>query len=251
MLYFLVYNDNTHSKYLNKLLESIKIYGKEFQIIIFDKKDIDSEFINKNKLILNCSRGGGYWLWKPYIINETLKKINENDIIFYLDSKYYFIKNFTNLYSEYMKNNNILVWKNKPNEPIYYTKNWCKMDVINKYNMFNYVFNENAIESWAGAIIIKKTTETIKYIQEWLEMCCIYEDITDTPSKIKNSDLFIDHRHDQSLLNIILHKYNIEMQFFENKYLQNVFMPFRYKPKTIDPLFKHQRNCRRRPSIIS
>jgi hypothetical protein len=207
MLYFLVYNDNTHNYYLSKLLESVEIYGKEFQIIIFDKKDIDSDFMNKNKLILNCSRGGGYWLWKPYIINETLKKINDNDIIFYLDSKYYFINNFTNLYSEYMKNNNILVWKNKPNELVYYMKNWCKMDVIVKYNMFNNVFNENAEDCWGGAIIIRKTTETIKYMHEWLEMCSIYENITDSVSTIKNNNLFIEHRHDQSLLSIILHKY--------------------------------------------
>jgi hypothetical protein len=228
MLYFLVYNDNTHNDYLSKLLESVKIYGKEFQIIIFDKKDIDSDFINKNNLILNCSRGGGYWLWKPYIINETLKNINDNDIIFYLDSKYYFIKPFTNLYSEYMKNNNILVWKNKPNQIDYYMKNWCKMDVIVKYDMFNKIFNENALDCWGGAIIIRKTTETIKYMQEWLDMCCIYEDITDSVSTIENSNLFIEHRHDQSLLSIILHKYNIEMQFFENKYLQNVRVPFIY-----------------------
>ena len=228
MLYFLVYNDNTHNDYLCKLLESVEIYGKEFEIIIFDKKDIDSDFMNKNNLILNCARGGGYWLWKPYIINETLKKINDNDIIFYLDSKYYFIKNFTNLYSEYMKNNNILVWKNKPNQIDYYMKNWCKMDVIVKYNMFDKVFNENALDGWGGAIIIRKTTETIKYMQEWLDMCCIYEDITDSVSTIENSNLFIEHRHDQVLLSIILHKYNIEMQFFENKYLQNVRVPFIY-----------------------
>jgi len=42
MLYFFVYNDNTHNYYLSKLLESVEIYGKEFQIIIFDKKDIDA-----------------------------------------------------------------------------------------------------------------------------------------------------------------------------------------------------------------
>jgi hypothetical protein len=226
MLYFLVYNDYQHNDYLDKLLESVKTYGKEFNIIVFDKNNIDSEFLEKNKSILNCSRGGGYWLWKPYIINETLKKINDDDIIFYIDSKYYFIQDFTDLYSEYMKNNDLLVWKNKPNEQVWYMKNWCKMDVINKYNIFDKVFNKNAEDCWAGALIVKKNNNTIKYVQEWLDMCCIYEDITDSPSKIINISLFNEHRHDQSLLSIILHKYNIEMQFFEKKYLQNVRVPF-------------------------
>lgn len=202
------------------------MYGKEFNIIIFKKNDIDTDFIEKNKSILNCKRGGGYWLWKPYIINETLKKINDNDIIFYVDSKYYFIEPFENLYKDYMKNNDLLVWKNKPNSPIWYMKNWCKMDVIHKYNMFNKVFNENAEDCWAGALIIKKNENTTKYIQEWLDMSCIYENITDSNSKIENSNLFKEHRHDQSLLSIVLYKYNIQIQFFEKKYLQNVRRPF-------------------------
>jgi hypothetical protein len=226
MIYFLVYNDNTHNPHIDKLLKSVRMYGKECKIIIFNKNDIDVDFFNKNKSILNCSRGGGYWLWKPYIINETLKKINENDIVFYMDSKYYFTQNFTNLYSDYMRNNDILAWKNKPNEQVWYMKNWCKMDVIYKYNMFDKVFSENAEDCWAGALVIKKTENTIKYIQEWLDMCCIYEDITDSPSKIRNIGLFKEHRHDQSLLSIILYKYNIETQFFEKKYLQNVRSPF-------------------------
>jgi hypothetical protein len=226
MLYFLVYNDNTHTIHIQKLLQSVKIYGKEFQIIVFNKNDIDDKFKNNNSSILNCKRGGGYWLWKPYIINETLKKIKNDDIVFYMDSKYYFIENFTKLYSDYIINNDILLWKNKPNESIYYMKNWCKMDVIHKYNIFDKVFNENVEDCWAGAIMVKKNKNTIQYIQEWLDMCCIYEDITDSHSKRKNSDTFNEHRHDQSLLSIIVDKYNIKLQYFEKKYLQNVRSPF-------------------------
>jgi len=128
-----------------------------------------------------------------------------------------------------MKNNDLLVWKNKPNERIWYMKNWCKMHVILKYNMFNRVFCENAEDCWGGALIIKKNKNTTKYIQEWLDMCCIYEDITDSKSMVKNNPLFHEHRHDQSLLSIILHKYNIQMHFFEKKYLQNVRAPFKMR----------------------
>jgi hypothetical protein len=208
------------------LLESVKKYGKDFEIIVFNKNDMDDDFILNNKNILELDRGGGYWLWKPYIINETLKKINENDIVFYLDSKYYFMEDFTELYLNYMENNDLLVWKNKPNNPIWHMKNWCKMDVILKYDMFKKIFDENAEECWGGALVIKKNENTIKYMKEWLDMCCIYEDITDAPSKVENSGLFCEHRHDQTLLSIILYKYNIPMQFFEKKYLQNVRTPY-------------------------
>lgn len=226
MLYFLVYNDNTHNIHMDRLLKSVQEYGKEFEIIIFNRSDIDAEFMNKNKDILDLQRGSGYWLWKPYIINKTLEKIKDGDIIFYLDSKYYFLEKFQGLYKDYMKNNDLLIWKNKPNWPIFYMKNWCKMDVILKYNMFDKIFREHIEDSWAGALVIKKSEKTIKFIQDWLDMSSIYEDITDSESKNKNIVLFNEHRHDQSLLSILVHKNNIPLQFFENKYLQNVRNPF-------------------------
>jgi hypothetical protein len=226
MFYFIIYNDNKHNEYLEKLLSSLKKYGKEFKLMAFNKNDIDKDFKEKNKEILNCSRGAGYWLWKPYIINKMLDTMNEGDIVFYLDSKYYFIEEIRNLYENIIKNNDIIVWKNKPNEPIWFMKNWCKMDVIEKYKMNEKIFKENAEDCWAGALIVKKTPNTIKYIKEWLEMCCIYEDITDSPSILENTSDFREHRHDQTLLSIILHKYNIEMQYFEKKYLQNIRSPY-------------------------
>ena len=221
MHYFLVYHDGSHKQYLINLIKSVEKYGREFKVIIFKKSNIDNNFVEANKSILDCQRGGGYWLWKPYIINEVLKTVNQNDIIFYLDSKYQFIKKFTKLYSDFMKNNDIMVWKNKPNEGGYYMKNWCKMDVITKYGMYNKVFNENAEDCWAGAIIVKKNENSSRIIQEWLDMCCNYHDISDSPSENINSSMFEEHRHDQSMLSIVLHKYNIPLQFFETTYLQN------------------------------
>jgi hypothetical protein len=66
MFYFLVYNDNTHTNYLRQLIRSVEKYGSEFKIIIFNKRNIDSEFVEKNKHILNCKRGGGL------LVMETL-----------------------------------------------------------------------------------------------------------------------------------------------------------------------------------
>ena len=223
MLYFLVYNDNTHTKHIDKLLQSVKTYGPEFNVIVFNKTDMDPEFVNTHKRILECSRGGGYWLWKPYIIHETLQRVNTGDTVFYLDSSYYFIEPFADLYANVK---DMLVWKNKPNEEVWLMKNWCKMHVIQKYQMGYKVFGDNAEDCWAGALVLKKTKNTMNYVREWLNMCCTYEDITDSLSKIDNTSFFREHRHDQSLLSIVIHKYGIHMRTFGKKYLQNARRPF-------------------------
>lgn len=225
MFYFLVYNDNTHIPELKKLLASVQQYGKEFKIIMFNKKDMDPEFVSKHKSILTCKRGGGYWLWKPYIIHKTLQHLHENDVVFYLDAKYYFTEPFAPLI-DHLKTSDIVLWKNKPNEECYFMKHWCKMDVIHRYLIYEEVMNQNALDCWAGAILVKKTNTTVNYIQEWLSMCCHYENISDSPSFMRNEDDFNGHRHDQTMLSIIVLKYEIPLHTFEKKYLQNVRNPY-------------------------
>jgi len=237
--YFILYNDSTHNDYLSHMKKSIERYGPEFKIFVFDKRMLDPLFVKKHDIILYWKKGGGYWLWKSKIIYDLLTEVNFNDIIFYCDLKFYFIDYVSILYKKHFEdeNNELLVWKNKPGEPIFYMKNWCKMDVVVKYNMYQKVFVENCVDSWAGAMVIKKTNNTLKYIKEWLDMCTCYEDITDEPSRIKNRPEFKDHRHDQSLLSIVLHKYGIVMQNFEKGVLQNCRAPYSSENST-----KHNRS---------
>ncbi len=56
------------------------------EVFSYNYSDIDDEFKEKNKHILEQPRGAGFWLWKPYIIKKTLEKIEENDLLFYSDS---------------------------------------------------------------------------------------------------------------------------------------------------------------------
>ena len=91
--------------------------------------------------------------------------------------------------------------------------------------MFERVFFNNIEACWAGAMILKKTNNTVSIINEWLTMCSC-DDITDRPSIIPNNADFIDHRHDQSLLSILVDKFNIPLYSFEKKYLQNTRQPY-------------------------
>jgi len=225
--YFLVYNDNTHTNNMLQLLNSVNQFSTDFKIIIFNKVDISPDFIEKNKEILSCKRGGGYWLWKPYIISKILEdQLQEGDLLFYMDSKYFFLQDFTELYNKKIEDRDILIWKNKPNERSYNMREWCKMDVIQAFNIYDDVFIKNIEIAWAGAMIIKKTDKTQQIMREWLDKCCNYQFITDSPSISKNSEYFKEHRHDQSILSIILYLHDISFDFFECKYLQNTRCPF-------------------------
>ena len=79
------------------------------KIIEYNKKSIDSDFVNKNKYIINSLRGAGYWLWKPYIIYKTLMIMKDGDYLFYCDAGSFFIKDINHLIDEMNKHNQVIM----------------------------------------------------------------------------------------------------------------------------------------------
>ena len=52
----------------------------------FRREDLDPEFCKRNSEILAMKRGAGYWLWKPYIVLESLRHLmTDEDVLFYSD----------------------------------------------------------------------------------------------------------------------------------------------------------------------
>jgi hypothetical protein len=69
--------------------ESITQQGNECGLFdefkCFQENDIDEKFIKIHEKIWSDARGGGWWIWKPYIIYKKLLQIKDNDILIYLD----------------------------------------------------------------------------------------------------------------------------------------------------------------------
>jgi len=215
--YLLLYDDETGRYDKNGIITSFMKYTS-CTLIIFKKSRIDRSFYERYKRILELPRGGGYWLWKPYIIHETLKRIEKNSLLFYMDSSYTCVGNLDRVWA-YTDTNDIMVWKNKPNSTVYYMKEWCKMDVMRRY--FDYDLHSQDEICWAGAMVLKKTSYVESIIDDWLQLCCSYENITDAESKEPNSSSFKEHRHDQSLLTIVLYRYMVPLHFLTNDFLLN------------------------------
>ena len=47
---------------------------------------MDLEFRKKYSDVLTQSRGGGYWIWKYHLIQKLLKKMQQNEILIYIDA---------------------------------------------------------------------------------------------------------------------------------------------------------------------
>lgn len=177
-----------------------------YKIIAYTDKDLkdDLEFWKKNgNFIENNKRGYGYWIWKPYLILKTLNQMDNNDILFYLDSGCEIINNEKineriNFIIEKCNKFNIL-YTNTPQ----YEKTYNKMDLLEYMNLNN---NEilNSLQMQASCIFMKKNDIIVEFINEWYNISCNYHFIDDSVSVKENDISFIENRHDQSVFSLLL-----------------------------------------------
>jgi hypothetical protein len=194
-------------------------------VIAYRKEDIDRDFYERYKHILDQPRGAGYWLWKPYIILETLKMVADNDIVFYPDSGVYLAGSIQPLIDRVNSpNTDMVLFENDHTNRRYVKRDTYKiMDVNRKHR--------DSLQLEATFLVLKKCEHTCNFIKQWLEYCCIEEAITATPSKRREFKDFKDHRHDQAILSLLYYKHP-----------EKISIVSRFKDPSIDEyLFVHKR----------
>src|SRR6188768_2637271 len=69
----------------DKLIES----GRKFGIEKFDswrETDLPQYFIDDNKEVFANSFGAGFYIWKPFVIWQSILKMKDGEILLYCDS---------------------------------------------------------------------------------------------------------------------------------------------------------------------
>lgn len=204
MIYAINYADRNYAtaQHLNSW-SAKHIVGVD-KVYEYTPDDIDRNFYEKHKDILKSPRGGGYWLWKPYFINKTLELINNGDIITYCDSGAMYVKSVKKLIPYFEEYKQDIIFSSTP----YYDRNWCKPKIFNsEKEHIEQVFPFQYEATW---IIVKKSSQSAKIIQEWLDMCCEPENLIDDQSY---NFPCIEHRHDQALFSIVCKRYNLKPIF--------------------------------------
>ena len=178
------------------------------EVFSYNYSDIDDEFKEKNKHILEQPRGAGFWLWKPYIIKKTLEKIEENDLLFYSDSGISFIRPIDDLIKIMDETDEKLLLFEL--EDIHPNWRWTKRDCFILMDLDKEPFlSKNQL--LASYLLMRKNKFVESFINEWLEYAQDYRIITDSPNEMGESNYgdCYDHRHDQSVLSLLGRKYNI------------------------------------------
>jgi hypothetical protein len=196
-----------------------------------------TEFYEQNKAILDQPRGSGYWLWKPYIILDTLQRAKDGEIVVYADAGIEFIAPVKHITDRMDKD--VWLFGN-----LYQHVHWCKADIIDRILGTGWVLDEKIKQVQASVILVRNTKAAREFITHWLIDCQEPGLIDDSPSKLPNHPEFREHRHDQAILTTWGYYYNMVLHWWPAIYNCGAFT---YEKTgyndTYPPLFHHHR-CR-------
>lgn len=184
---------------------ALKIGGFK-KVISYSPIDIDIDFLNKNIKIFSHQRGGGYWLWKAYIIKKTLSEMAEGEYLFYCDSGSHFIHTVDELINSFDTSFDIMPFELQAIE-----NHWTKRDCFQLMECDNAEVIDYK-QRLGGYSLWKKTDFSMKFVEEWLyygQDERILIDI-DNQMGLPNYLGFVAHRHDQSIFSILTKKYKIK-----------------------------------------
>ncbi len=204
--------------------QKLNFYDK---VCIFSTNNLEENYKNfiLNLIKKNKKVGYGYSAWKPFIINQFMKQVNNGDIIHYVDAGCHINENGKERLKFYIQKLNhsdqgILAFQYNKLEgydekefefPKIYEYKYTKADLLNYFNVLQEKKITHTKQYWAGNFFLKKNTFVTKFINEWIEVFeKRFDLIDDTPSKEKNFDGFIHNKSDQSVFSILCKKNSIQ-----------------------------------------
>ncbi len=202
-----------------------------------------SDFVNHNP------RGYGYWIWKPYIVFNYMKRLSPGDILVYCDIGCELSSAGAKRFSEYKRildNQDFLTFSTLCRQPEFY---WCKKELLDYFKLSDCLIKEEQIA--ATFFMLKVSDYSISLINKWLDLAksenFIY--INDRCS-IDQLPEFIEHRHDQAIFSMLMKKHGLPrlrersyfppLLYYKNSYVyQYPFHALRSKTKEyfIEPSF--------------
>ncbi len=223
--YFISFGNKNFKHQLDRIFNEAKEVGWFDEVIAYHPYLIKDFIKDHEEFMLNNQRGFGYWIWKPFIMLKTLLKMDEGDYLFYTDAGSRILPHRKDKFNEYLKlldNQPILINGEGNNLPyVYYTQQkFTKLSLLKRFGLENNKEFLGSSHCESGMVAIRKCNESIEFIKEWLDVTLEdnYININDDLGNDNQLEDFEEHRHDQSILNILFWLKSYKALWFEECY---------------------------------
>lgn len=217
MKIFITYGDDNFKDSVKRICKEAKLLGIFDKVISYNPKKLPKEIMQSP--LMHYARGGGYWLWKPYVIWMTMQKY-PNAIVVYTDAGCTLNKNYEewNSWFEIMESTDTLFTQYCSDtdygwDKIFHTSSvkistWTKrmtIEYFDKRFKSTEWYDYNKI--WGGFVIAKNNSS---FIREWLDIMLAHPELVRDPEGDElncQHDGFCTHRHDQSIITPLAYWY--------------------------------------------
>lgn len=211
--FFITYGDNNFKNSKQRLRKEAEATNLFDHVIVYEPQDVEKILANAPRATLDVfheKRGGGFWIWKPLILQEQLKHMNEGDVLIYADAGCTLLNKQTDISNTIssIKKHDIGIshcksyssWSRK-----FYGRKDVVTGLVTDVDKFYSSNDESSgLEYQANRLIVQKRPSSVDFIDRWAKVA--YEKprwFTDDKSAIPNTLEFVEHRHDQTIYNAL------------------------------------------------
>lgn len=211
-VHFITYANEVFELAKERLLKEAREFGEFATIKGYGPADLPQIFREKYKEILNQSRGGGYWIWRPLIIYDTLKNMNENDYLIYLDAGCKLNIHGKTRFHQYIDLLNksdygILSFQMSGNTgpgTLEIEKKWTIKEIFEHFNVDINSDIANSGQYWGGGLVMKKNEHLYNFMKVFLSTILTKPLLcTDVYNNNNQISEFRENRHEQSITSIL------------------------------------------------
>lgn len=186
----------------------------------FNFDQLPDAFKDKFGEYTQCTRGFGYWAWKPVVLCETLKSAKEGDLVVYCDSGCTISPHNSHkvleLFRTVLQPSCDLVLFSSKQRVCQYTK-------ADLFATVGLPLDEVSLQVGSGVVLVRKTETSVKLMEEWAAlMSQDFHNIDDSPSVLDDHPLFVEHRYDRSCLDLLARGKEYKFLFISH---ENLFKP--------------------------
>ncbi|KAL7428992.1 hypothetical protein ACHAXM_001624, partial [Skeletonema potamos] len=102
-VYFRTYGTDDYAWTKRRIVQEALDTGWFVSVKAIGPDDLTAEFKKKFENLLKLPRGGGYWIWKYDVIEQTLEEMKEGDFLVYLDAGSKVNKDGEERFRQYLK----------------------------------------------------------------------------------------------------------------------------------------------------
>ena len=214
-IHFITYADDKFKAAKSRLLRQAHNFDEFKTIRGYGPKDIPRTYYEKYKHILKRPRGGGYWLWRPFILLDALEKVKDGDFLVYLDAGCTLNPLGKKRFREYISlldnsEYGILSFQmsgNKGPGSLEMEKKWTIREIFDYFKVDTQSDIGTSGQYLGGVFIMQKNKHLKKYMKLFMEaithdplMC------TDDYNNKNQIPEFRENRHEQSITSILRKK---------------------------------------------